>query len=160
MRLSFVMCQKNPCNSKSTFFSATYVVEMRTVSLHHSSGIGIADDMKDLEEEWIDMPILDNTTALEVGNMDSGILFDHDNGENSMSSVTTHAFTQRNKPAGAVSGLAEASAAIGGIPQTENDAAVAVSLHRGAADPVSTSAACQSQELPQPVGADFVGANP
>ena len=102
MRLSFVMCQKNPCNSKSTFFSATYVVEMRTVSLHHSSGIGIADDMKDLEEEWIDMPILDNTTALEVGNMDSGILFGYDNNKNSMSSVTTHAFAQRNTPAGAL----------------------------------------------------------
>ena len=40
------------------------------VSLHHSSGLDLDDDMKDMAEDWTDMSILENTATLDIGNMD------------------------------------------------------------------------------------------
>jgi hypothetical protein len=67
---------------------SSYVVDTRTVNLHTSSGLSNADDdMRDLEEDWIDMSILENTAVLEIGNMDSGVIFDHDKRRNDVRSA-------------------------------------------------------------------------
>ena len=92
------------------------------------------------------MLILKNTSTLDIGNMGSGILFDHDNDKNSMSSVNTFAFAQRKMPDGAVHGLAEATGVIRGTLPNEKDNAVAPSV--GAAYPKSNSASGPSPELP------------
>ena len=136
---------------------SSYKVATRTVSLHHSSGIDLDDDMKDMAEDWIDMLIVENTATLHIGNMDLGVLFDHDNDKNSMSSVNTFVFAQFNTPGRAVRGFAEASMAIYGIPQNENDGAATPS--GAAAASASNNAAGSSVELPQPDGTGLVGAN-
>ena len=102
------------------------------------------------------MSILENTAVLEIGNMDSGILFDHDNDEKSMRSVTTAAFDRRNTPVGAVSGLQEATTTLEGTQTNETDATAASS--RGAAGTASDSTGGTSQEIPPPAQADVVGA--
>ena len=145
--VDFLNCRFLSEHAKIAIEFSSYEISTRTVELHHSSGLDIDDDMKDLEEDWIDMSILDNTAALEIGNMDSGILFDHDNDENSMSSMTTQAFAQRHMPK--VSGLAAAAAALGGTPQNGNNADA--TSGRGAPEPASNSATGQAQELPPPI---------
>ena len=138
---------------------SSYVVDTRTVNLHTSSGLSNADDdMRDLEEDWIDMSILENTAVLEIGNMDSGVIFDHDNDENSMSSVTTAVFARNNMPAGAVSGLPAATPTVEETQTNATDAAA--TSGRGAADTASGSAGGSSQTLPPTAQADVVGANP
>ena len=87
--------------------------------------------------------------------MDSGILFDNNNDEKSMSSVTIVAFAQRNTPAGAVSGLTEATTTVRGSPTNENDTTATIS--RGAADPDSASASASSPKLPPQAQANVVG---
>ena len=80
-----IRCRCSFEHAKVAIKHSSYVVATRMVSLHHSSGIDLDDNMKDMAEDWIDMSILENTAALNIGNMDSGVLFDHDNNENSMS---------------------------------------------------------------------------
>ena len=136
---------------------SSYVVATRTVSLHHSSGIDLDNDMTDMAEDWIDISILENTATFDIDNMESGILFDHDNDKNSMSSVNTFVFAQCNIPGGAVRGFAEAESVVRGTPQNENDDAATPS--GAAAAPVSDSTLGTSTELPQTTAADLVGAN-
>ena len=72
-----------------------YVVKTRTFSLQHTSSLDLDDDMRDIAEGWIDMSILESTATLDIRNMDSGVLFNHDNDENSMSSVNKFASAGR-----------------------------------------------------------------
>ena len=117
----FVRCRFFIEHAKVAIEYSSYIVATRTVSLHHSSGIDLDNNMKDMAEDWIDMSILENTTTLDIRNMDSGVLFDHDNDKNSMSSVNTFAFAQCNMPGRAVQGFEEAASAIRGTSQNETD---------------------------------------
>ena len=139
---------------------SSYEVGTRTVTLHPSAGISNVDDnMLDLEEDWIDMSILDNTATLEIGNMDSGVIFDHDDGDNSMSSVTTAAFAINNMPAGTVTGLPPADPTAEETQTQTTDAAA--SWNGGTADNASASAGGSSNLLPPTAPqANVVGANP
>ena len=68
--------------------------------LHQTSDHDNNDDLKDmLGEDWIDMSILDGKIALDIGAMDSGLIFNHDN-EVFMGSLNTRAYMIRNKMAG------------------------------------------------------------
>ena len=52
-------------------------------------------------EDWIDMLILKSTAILDVGAMDSGVIFDHVNDDNSLRSVNTSIFMNNNTSDGA-----------------------------------------------------------
>ena len=68
--------------------------------LHQTSDHDNNDDLKDmLGEDWIDMSILDGKIALDIGAMDSGLIFNHDN-EVSMGSMNTKAYMIKNNMAG------------------------------------------------------------
>ena len=57
--------------------------------------------MKDMVgEDWIDMLILESKATLDIGAMDSGIIFDHDNNDTSMSSMNTKGYMNKNTTAG------------------------------------------------------------
>ena len=84
------------------------------------------------------MSIFENTATLNIGNMDSGVLFDHNNDENSMRSVNMFAFAQSNTPGGAVHGFAGAASIVRGTPPNEMDDATTRSGE--AAAPESNSA--------------------
>ena len=52
--------------------------------------------MRDIEgEDRLDLSILDAEPMLNLGNMDSGIIFDHDKGA-SMGSITTNVYINNN----------------------------------------------------------------
>ena len=104
------------------------------------------------------MLILENTAVLEIGNMDSGVIFDHDDDANSMSSVNTAAFARNNMPAGRVRGLPVTNPT---AVETQTDAAdAAATSGRGAADNTSASAGGSSNPLPPTAPqVDVVGAN-
>ena len=156
----FIKCRFSIEHAKVAVEYSSYVVQTRTVTLYTSSGLSnVDDDMRDLEEDWIDMSILENTAVLEIGNMGSGVIFDHDNDENSMSSVTTAVFSRNNMPAGAVSGLPAETPTVEETQTNATDAAA--TLGRGAADTTSASAGGSSHTLPPtPPQADVVGDNP
>ena len=96
----FIRCRFSFKHAKVAIEHSSYVIATQTVSLHHLSGISLNDDMKDMAEDWIDMSILENTAALIIRNMDSVVLFNHENNKNSMSSVNTFVFAQVNTPDG------------------------------------------------------------
>ena len=81
----FIRCRFSIEHAKVAIEYFSYVVKTRTVSLHHSSGLDLDNDMRDMAEDWIDMSILENIATIDIGNMDSGILFYHNNDKNSMS---------------------------------------------------------------------------
>ena len=61
-------------------------------------------------EDWIDMSILDSEPVLNIGMMDSGVLFDHDNDEHLLSSINTKGYMARNsRTNAAVTGFAAAT---------------------------------------------------
>ena len=71
-------------------------MESGTVTLHQSSDCNSDNDMRDIEgEDWIDLSILDAKPKLDLGNMDSGIIFDHDDGA-SMGSIPTRVYMNNN----------------------------------------------------------------
>ena len=80
---------------------SSYDTQSRKVVLHHTSDFDIDNDMRDMVgEDWIDMLIFETTAALDVGAMDSGVIFDHDNADGSLGSVTTNIFMDNNTPGG------------------------------------------------------------
>ena len=154
-----IRCGFSVEHAKVAIQYSSYEVGTRTVTLHPSAGISnVDDDMLDLEEDWIDMSILNNTAALEIGNMDSGVIFDHDDGDNSMSSVTTAAFARSNMPARTVTGLPPTDSTAEETQTQPTDAAA--SSNGGTADSSSASAGGSSNPLPPTaLQADVVGAN-
>ena len=76
---------------------SSYKMETGIVTLHQTTDYD-DKDMKDMEgEDWIDLSILDAEMKLDIGNMDSEVVFDHDNGA-SMGSLTTRAYMNNNMP--------------------------------------------------------------
>ena len=76
---------------------SSYDTQSRKVVLHHTSDFDIDNDMRDMVgEDWIDMLIFETTAALDVGAIDSGVIFDHDNDGGSPRSVTTSIFMNNN----------------------------------------------------------------
>ena len=155
-----IRCRFSVKHAKVAIQYSSYEVGTRTVTLHPSAGISNVDNnMLDLEEDWIDMSILENTATLEIGNMDSGVIFDHDNDVNSMSSVTTAAFARNNMPAGTVTGLPPADSTAEEMQTQTTDAAA--SSNGGAADNSSARAGGSSNLLPPTASqVNVVGANP
>ena len=59
---------------------SSYIMETRTVTLHHAADCDCDndDDMQDIDGKgWIDLLILDAKPKLDLGNLDSGVVFDH-----------------------------------------------------------------------------------
>ena len=55
------------------------------VVLHQTRNFDNDDDVKDMVgEDWIDISILKSTATLDIGAMDSGVIFGHDNNDASM----------------------------------------------------------------------------
>ena len=80
---------------------SSYDLRSRKVILHQTSDFDIDNDMRNMaEEDWIDMSIFESTAALDVGAMDSGVIFDHDNDDGSLGSVTINIFMNNNTPHG------------------------------------------------------------
>ena len=79
---------------------SSYDMETRSVTLHQTADYGDDDDMKAIHGEgWIDLLILDAKPKLDLGNMDSGIVFDHGSGA-SMGSLATRAHMNNNMAGG------------------------------------------------------------
>ena len=92
-------------------------METGTVTLHHSSNYDSNDDMRYIKgEDWLDLLILDAKPKLDLGNMDSGIIFDHDDGA-SMGSIPTRVYMNNNM---AVSTNKNGNTVINGYSATTN----------------------------------------
>ena len=79
---------------------SSYKMETGVVILHQTSDYHYDNDLKDMVgEDWINMSILDGKVALNIGAMDSGVIFEH-NDEASMDSMNTRAYMIKNNMAG------------------------------------------------------------
>ena len=68
---------------------SSYDMETGMVTLHQTSNQNDNDHMQDMVgEDWIDMSILENEATLDIGAMDSGVTFDHDENVSLRSMVT------------------------------------------------------------------------
>ena len=74
---------------KVAMMHSSYKMETGTVTLHQTSNQNNDDDMQDMVgEDWVNMSILESEVILDIGAMDSGVIFDH-NDNISLSSVNT-----------------------------------------------------------------------
>ena len=74
---------------KVAMMHSSYEMETGTVTLHQTSNQNNDDDMQDMVgEDWVNMSILESEVILDIGAMDSGVIFDH-NDNISLSSVNT-----------------------------------------------------------------------
>ena len=70
---------------KVVMLHSSYDLQSDKVILHQTSNFDIDNDMRDMAgEDWIDMSILENTATLDIGPMDSGVIFDYDNNNGSL----------------------------------------------------------------------------
>ena len=114
------------------------------------------------------MSIFDNTATLDIGAMDPGVIFDHDNDDGSLGSVPTRVFINNNTPdrvkhsnkPTTVHGLT-----VNGFTAASNLTGTSTNGNKGAASPSGDVAMTQcdsamgEMELPQLADANFVGAD-
>ena len=99
-------------HAKIAMEHSTYDMDTGAVTLIHTSGADQDDELNEMAaEDWINMSILDGEPVLNISIMDSGVLFDHNNDKNSMSSMNTTGYMARNSRTKAtVTGFAAATA--------------------------------------------------
>ena len=69
------------------------------VVLHQTRNFDNDDDVKDMVgEDWIDISILKSTATLDIGAMDSGVIFGHDNNDASIWLVNMRVYMKNNTP--------------------------------------------------------------
>ena len=79
---------------------SSYEMETRTVTLHQTADYDSDNNMKETTgEDWLDLSILDAEAKPDLVNMDSGIIFDHDDGA-SMDSMMTNIYMNNNMAIG------------------------------------------------------------
>ena len=72
---------------------SSYAMQTGKVVLHHTSNSDNNDGMNGMVgEDWIGMSILESTAILDIGAMDSGVIFDHNNDNVSMISIDTRGY--------------------------------------------------------------------
>ena len=187
-RLIFIL--KADPEGISDFIRVRFSTEQVKVAMEHSSyntetGIVILlqtayfdnnnNDVKYIKgEDWVDLLVLDAKPKLDLGNMDSGIIFDHDINRASISSLTTRVYTNNNMAGGifqngstVVSGfaattkfsIAPTNDADGSSPPETNKSNGDPSTEDTAAALSSNSAGTDQQRLPPPAGgASVMGA--
>ena len=74
--------------------------ETGTVTLHQTADYNNNNDMEDTEgEDWLDLSILDAKPKLDLSNMNSDIIFYHNNGS-PIGSMTTNVYMNTNMAGG------------------------------------------------------------
>ena len=114
-------------------------------------------------EDWIDMSIIESTATLDIGAVDSRVIFDHDNSNTSMGSVNTRVYMNNSTPAGVkhsngtttVNGFA-AARKLTGPPMDQNEGTESPSGEKATTQGAS---AVGPSELPQSASAGVVGMN-
>ena len=143
---------------------SSYDLQLRKVTLHHISNFDIDSNMRDMAgDDWINMSIFKTTAILDVGAMDSGVIFDYADNDGSLGSVTTSIFMNNNTLGGAgrrnatntVHGLAAASN-LTGTPTNTNNGPTSPS---GGAASTKNDDAMGEQDLPPSANTNVVGAN-
>ena len=147
-------------HAKIAMEHSTYDVETKAVTFVHTADQD--DKLNEMAaEDWIDMSILDSEPVLNIGMMDSGVLFDHDNDEHSLSSINTAGYMARNRRTNTtVTGFKAAAqyknATTDNTPTEQYDETV--SPTEGAAQAQSNSPGTVPQESPPLASASVVGA--
>ena len=86
---AFIQVRFSEEHVKVAIMHSSYKMEIGTVTLHQTSNQDNDDAIQDMVGgDWIDMPILEGKVTLDIGTMDSGVIFNH-NDNISLRSVNT-----------------------------------------------------------------------